>query len=49
MVQTRKGTLICVKRFENIEFCDETIFYENQNGFVAVAEYKKQREFCNRS
>ena len=32
------------KRFEDlkniIEYCDEATFYDNENGFVAVAEYK---------
>lgn len=32
------------KRFENLvsvlQYCDEATFYDNENGFVAVAEYK---------
>lgn len=32
------------KRFEDLvsvlQYCDEATFYDNENGFVAVAEYK---------
>jgi len=32
------------KRFEDLaavlQYCDEAIFYDNENGFAAVAEYQ---------